>query len=159
MAPKIIRGFATMNLIQHLEIEWNAHFQSLRNKWSITKEGKKRYEFLAKQLGGSINNSGSKNKSAEPHFTASEVTEINSRLDQVENILKIEFEKILLSQQFTYDDVMTELNELREYTGLPKKIWRQLKTGKLAEMVLSGVIGATISERIAAHINPLKLLE
>lgn len=160
-APKITSGSATMNLIQHLEIEWGSYFQNPRNKYTITKEGKKRYEFLAKQIGVSTNIPEQNNKPGQQHFTESEKEEINTRLDQVQEMMKNEFEKILLSQQFTYDDVMTELNELREYTGLPKKIWRQLKAGKLSEMVMSGVIGATVSQRIADHINPVidKLLE
>lgn len=159
-APKITTGFPTMNLTQHLEIEWRSYFQSPENKYSITKEGKKRYEFLAKQLGVTV--SGTKQISyKEEVFTKSEVSEINARLDQIQEMMKAEFEKILLSEQFTYDDVMAELNELREYTGLPKKIWRQLKTGKLTEMVVGGVISATVSQRIADHINPVvdKLLE
>jgi hypothetical protein len=159
-APKITTGYATMNLIQHLEIEWSSYFQSPKNKYTLTKEGKKRYEFLAKQLEVPING-GQRKSNKEEVFTKSEVSEINTRLDQIQVMMKSEFEKILISEQFTYDDVMAELNELREYYGLPKKIWRQLKTGKLTEMVVSGVIGATLSQRIADQINPVidKLLE
>jgi predicted transcriptional regulator len=160
-APTITRGSATMQLIQHLAIKWRSYFQSPKNKYSITKEGKKRYEFLAKELRVSTSHSASKNEPGEQHFSKSDITEINDRLDAVQEMIKTEFEKILISQQFTYDDIMAELNELREYTGLPKKIFRQLTAGKLAEMLVSGVIGATLSQRIADQINPAidKLLQ
>lgn len=160
-APNYTNGSAAYNLSHMLQIELRPYVESPNNKYQLKLAGRKYYEHQAKQKGVSTIKKGENNKPADQHFTESEKTEINARLDQVQEMMKSEFEKILTGQQFTYDDVMAELNELREYTGLPKKIWRQLKTGKLQEMVVSGVIGSTISQHIAGHINPVidKLLE
>lgn len=69
---------------------------------------------------------------------------INQNID---NIL-IELEKVKLGQQITYDDLLEEIKELKDYYYLSKKPWKHMLIGKLSEMVAGGVISETISHEI-----------
>jgi len=60
-APKKTNGTATLNLIHMMEIEWHAYFRSPNNKYEITKEGRKRFEYLAKQRDVELNTAGQRN--------------------------------------------------------------------------------------------------
>jgi len=55
--------------------------------------------------------------------------------------------------QFTYDDLIAEIQELKELYFLPKKNWVQLLTGKITEMVAGGIISETISKQLVGVIN------
>jgi hypothetical protein len=86
---------------------------------------------------------------------------MNAKLDQLLEKFAAEFSTLKMSQAFTYNDIMAEFEEIRNYYYLLKKTWRQLLRGKLTEMILSGVVDQTISNSITANINPIidKLLE
>lgn len=160
-APVVTKGSNTMNLIQHLEIIWSKYFQSPNNKYIISPAGRKRYEFLAKEKGLSVGGTKQSNNSRQSDFSEADKEELNAKLDQLKEMIMTEFETVKMGQQFTYDDFAKELDELRQYYHLPRKTWRQLLTGKLTEMAISGVVSETISKRIAEHINPIveRLLE
>lgn len=65
---------------------------------------------------------------------------LNTVLDEI-NLLR-------LGQELTYDDLSQEFVELRENMHLSKKNWRELFTGKLSNMVASGVVSETVSKKI-----------
>jgi hypothetical protein len=67
-------------------------------------------------------------------FTNKEKILISHKIDEVLNELKT----IKLGNEIIWTDVMAELNELKSHLELSKRNWRQLLTGKLAEMVIGG---------------------
>lgn len=75
---------------------------------------------------------------------------IQERADINESLLKIqdELDKIKMGQEITYDDLLKELIDLKDFYYLNKKHWTQMFVGKLTEMVASGVISETISKGI-----------
>jgi len=85
----------------------------------------------------------------ESEFTNVEKFEIN------ESIVKIieDLQTIQLGQQITYDDILAELNELKEFYYLNKKHWSQLLIGKLSEMVAAGVVSESISKDIVEAVS------
>ena len=58
-----------------------------------------------------------------------------------------------LGQEVIYDDLLSELNELKEYDFLEKSSWKQLMLGKLTEMIAGGVISETVSKEIVNLVN------
>ncbi len=58
-----------------------------------------------------------------------------------------------LGQEVIYDDLLSELNELKEYYFLEKSSWKQLMLGKLTEMIAGGVISETVSKEIVNLVN------
>lgn len=94
--------------------------------------------FLAKELddlGIQIN---------EDQFTREEQATADAKLDQVLQ----ELEKVKMGQQIIYDDLSSELQELKDFYILGKKKWHQLFLGKTAEMVIGGVISETVSKEL-----------
>jgi hypothetical protein len=85
------------------------------------------------------------------YFSKSEIKEMNEKLDQVLEMLK----NVVLSQQFTYDDVMEEINDLREMYGLKKKDWKRLFVAKVTDMTTGGIVSVILSEPIADEIKPI----
>jgi hypothetical protein len=81
-------------------------------------------------------------------FNLQERSEINYSLQ----IILEDLNKIKIGQQFTYDDIVEELNELKEFYFLNKKHWSQMLIGRLTEMVASGVISETISKDIVETV-------
>ncbi len=67
--------------------------------------------------------------------------------ESLEQILK-DLRTIKLGQEVTYDDLLEEMNELKEYYYLSKKPWTQLVIGKLSGMVAGGIISETVSKQI-----------
>lgn len=82
-------------------------------------------------------------------FTRSQKTNTNQALQKIIDDLN----EIKLGQQIIYDDLNTEFEEMKDLYYLNKKNWTQLFTGKLSEMIASGVISETISKNI---INVIK---
>jgi len=82
-------------------------------------------------------------------FTMPERNQIN---ESVQKIIA-DLELIKMGQELTYDDLVDELNELKEFYFLNKKNWSQMFSGKLLEMVASGVISEAISKKIVATIS------
>ncbi|MFN7043757.1 MAG: hypothetical protein ACK4M1_01060 [Flavobacterium sp.] len=81
-------------------------------------------------------------------FNYQERSEIN---DSLQKILE-DLNKIKIGQEFTYDDIVQELNELKEFYFLNKKHWSQMLIGRLSEMVAGGVISETISKEIVETV-------
>ncbi len=81
-------------------------------------------------------------------FNYQEKSAINESLQKI----IADLDKIKMGQEITYDDVMIELNELKEFYFLNKKHWSQLLIGRLSEMVAGGVISETISKDIVSTI-------
>jgi hypothetical protein len=76
--------------------------------------------------------------------------------DQISNSLQqilSELQTVKDGQEITYDDLSNAINELKENYFLGKKTFTQLMTGKLAEMVASGVIGETVSKEIVQVVS------
>lgn len=80
----------------------------------------------------------------EDQFTVEERDIAESKLDKILADLEI----LKAGQKLTYDDIMDELNELRDFYILGKKKWFQLFLGKTTEMVIGGVISETVSKEL-----------
>lgn len=84
-------------------------------------------------------------------FSSQDIEKMNNTI----NDLLGELEILKAGQEVIWTDIMEELNELKELYFLKKKNWRQLLTGKVAEMVASGMVDQTISKHIVDAINPI----
>jgi len=90
------------------------------------------------------------NSVSEEYFSADEIGKLNEKLDY----LTEQMQNVILSQQFSYDDVMDELNELKELYGLKRKNWKRLLVAKITEMTAGGVVSSVIAEPLADIIKP-----
>ena len=70
------------------------------------------------------------------------------------------FEKLLyeinllkLGQEITYEDLSNEIEDLKNFYFLNKKNWTEMFIGKLSQMVVSGIIGETVSKEIINFIQ------
>lgn len=90
-------------------------------------------------------------------FSDKEKSETESKLDQILNDLK----ELKNGQEVIYEDLLKELEELKELFFLGKKTWRQLFIGKGIDMVASGIISETVSKKIiqSAEVLLPSLLE
>ena len=86
----------------------------------------------------------------EDTFTVEEKNKGDEKLDQ---ILK-QIEELKLGHQIIYDDLINEINELRELYFLGKKKWHQMLAGKFVDMTVSGIVSETISKQILDSIKP-----
>ncbi len=86
----------------------------------------------------------------EDTFTVDEKDIADSKLDK---ILK-DLEDLKMGHQIIYDDLLKEMNELRELYFLGKKKWHQLFTVKCIEMVTGGIISETVSKQIIESLGP-----
>lgn len=82
-------------------------------------------------------------------FTPQERANINESLERI----LADLDKVKLGQEITYNDLTTELNDLKEFYFLNKKHWSQMFIGRLTEMVASGVISETISKYIVETVT------
>lgn len=73
--------------------------------------------------------------------------------NQLDEILR-QFEEVKLGNQIIYDDILKEIQELKELYFLGKKKWHQLLAGKIVEMTAGGIISETISKDILSSIKP-----
>ena len=87
----------------------------------------------------------------EDTFSNEEKSSAETKLDK---ILK-DLEELKLGHQIIYDDLMKEMNELKELFFLGKKNWYQLLAGKCVSMVASGIISETVSKGILNSITPI----
>ena len=153
-APKRTQGSAALNLIHIMGIEWGHYFQRPNNRFEISKEGRKRYEYLAKQLGFGTKDFP-QDEGMQSGFTEKEKKEMNAKVDQMIEMLKTEFETLKTGQEIIWTDMKADLEELKLFYNLSKKNWRQLLIGKFTEMVAAGVVSETISKEIVEFINPI----
>lgn len=82
-------------------------------------------------------------------FTIEEKSEAESKLDKILNDLQT----LKDGHQIIYDDLKTEIDELKELFILGKKTWFQLLLGKTREMVVSGIISETVSKQIVSGLE------
>jgi hypothetical protein len=98
-----------------------------------------------------IKDSQTKNKfNSEEIFSQKEIISFNAKLDLLTGLM----ENVMLSQQFTYDDVMEEINEMKTLYSLKKKNWKRLLVSKLTELTAGGVISSVISDPLSDIIKP-----
>lgn len=83
-------------------------------------------------------------------FTTEEKKQNESKLDEI----LIQIELLKTGQQVLF----AEIDELRNLYFLGKKNWYQLLIGKTTEMVASGIISLTVSEKIVESLNHLPAL-
>jgi hypothetical protein len=88
--------------------------------------------------------------SINPDFSEMDQQRANVFIDEIRE----EIEKLKTGQEIIWTDVMNELEEMKKMFFLNKKNWRQLLTGKLVEMVASGIISETVSKKIVDLIKP-----
>jgi len=127
-------------ILQTNEKAYQKHLEVCTNKDSCSTnyDHESIHYFLAKELddlGIQLN---------EDQFTREEQIVADNKLDKVLE----ELEKIKAGQQISYDDLMAELNELKDFYILGKKKWYQLFLGKTAEMVIGGIISETVSKEL-----------
>jgi hypothetical protein len=82
-------------------------------------------------------------------FTNYEKISTETKLDKILS----DIEELKMGHQIIYDDLIKELNELKELFFLGKKNWHQLLAGKCLSMVASGIISETISKEIINSIS------
>jgi hypothetical protein len=77
-------------------------------------------------------------------FTSEEKYENNRKLDD----LLQEIEKLRMGQEIIYNDLIKEIEELKNLYFIGKKNWCQNLAGKSLEMVASGVVSETVSKKL-----------
>lgn len=82
----------------------------------------------------------------EDQFTPNERDTAEDKLNKIIE----EIQTLKTGQRLIYDDLMAELNELKEFYVLGKKKWYQLFLGKTSEMVIGGMISETVSKELIA---------
>lgn len=92
-------------------------------------------------------------------FTFEEKKIIESKLSE----LLTDIKGLKDGQQIIYDDLLEEIESLKELFILGKRNWFQLLVGKASEMVAGGIISETVSKEIIKAIgevfsNAFKLL-
>lgn len=87
----------------------------------------------------------------EDTFTVDDRHSSDSKLDK---ILK-DLEELKTGHEIIYDDLVKEINELKELYFLGKKKWYQIFAGKCLDMTVSGIVSETVSKDIIASIKPV----
>ena len=77
-------------------------------------------------------------------FSSEERYENNKKLDA----LLEEIEKLKMGQEIIYDDLIKEIEELKNLYFIGKKNWYQNLAGKSLEMVASDVVSETVSKKL-----------
>jgi hypothetical protein len=90
-------------------------------------------------------------------FHEDEIYSLNNKIDEIEKTLK----KMNLIQESKFEEFKNELSEMKYLYSLSKKNWWRLLSGKLNEMIISGIISETISKKIVEYllIPAIKLLK
>jgi hypothetical protein len=130
-------------IIVALKKGFDAHLTKCANDCAVKKHYENAIFFLQEELEeleGNIDTSS---------FSRTDKGEINEALQKIISDLNA----LKLGQQITYDDLALEFEELKDMMFLDKKTWSQLFIGKLAEMMVSGVISETLSKEIADSIK------
>jgi hypothetical protein len=125
---------------KHLKV---CHYPNDRGQCDINKRYENALFFIQNEREELIENLPSTD------FTVQEKTDINESLQ----LILADLDKIKMGQELTYDDLLAELNELKEFYYLNKKHWSQMLIGRLTEMVASGVISETISKDIVETVT------
>lgn len=75
---------------------------------------------------------------------------LNDKIDKIPQTLEL----LMIGQEVLLNEIKKEMNEMKEMYSLPKKTWRQVFFGKLAEMVFGDIISETISKKIIEVFIP-----
>jgi hypothetical protein len=81
-----------------------------------------------------------------PRFSEQEVYTANQKLDRLLELMEDNF----TGNSLQWLDVKNDINEMRNHFSLPKKNWFQMLYGKITEMIVSGMIGETISKELVS---------
>ncbi len=85
----------------------------------------------------------------EDTFTDEEKEKSESKLDQILKSLN----DLKMGQEIIYEDLLKEINDLRELYFLGKRKWHQLFLGKCVDMVASGIASETVSKQIVDEFS------
>jgi hypothetical protein len=80
----------------------------------------------------------------EDTFNINEKNETDLKIDEILE----EISKLKAGQQVIWEDVLKELEELKELHFLGKKKWYQLLVGKSVDMVAGGIVSETVAKQI-----------
>lgn len=86
-------------------------------------------------------------------FSNSEQEICNEKIDSIFE----EIQTLKDGQQIIYEDLLRELNELKNLYFLGKRQWHQIWLGKVFDMTISGIIGETVSKYIINEIKNISL--
>jgi len=132
----------------HLELtneKYQEHLKVCTNKENC--DTNKEYEAIIYFLGQEMEKLDVKIN--EDTFSVEEKNTEDNRLDK---ILK-DLEELKFGHQIIYDDLLKEINELKEFYFLGKKKWYQLFAGKFVDMAISGVVSETVSKQIIESLK------
>jgi hypothetical protein len=71
----------------------------------------------------------------------------------LQEILK-KLEEVKIGNQIIYDDLLKEIQELKDFYFLGKKKWHHLLVGKVVEMTVGGIISETLSKDLINFVKP-----
>jgi len=77
-------------------------------------------------------------------FTSAERLENDRKLDEIRQ----EIDKLKMGQEIIYDDIIDEIEELKNLYFIGKKNWYQNLAGKSLEMVASGIVSESVSKKL-----------
>ena len=127
-------------VLEAANIDYEKHLLECKNK--ETCDDSKNYAFSIHFLQNELYDLGI--NADEDTFTIEEKEIAESKLNKILE----EINKLSLGQELIYNEMMAEIEELRELYYLGKKNWYQILIGKAAEMTAGGVVGNTVSQKI-----------
>jgi hypothetical protein len=90
----------------------------------------------------------------EPDLEKTSLTAENvAELESVLNTIKADLSILKLSAEFSYNEIISELEEIKSLYFLNKKNLAEVIVGKFSEMVSGGVISETLSKGLVEVIN------
>ncbi|MBU1579410.1 MAG: hypothetical protein KJ578_04585 [Bacteroidetes bacterium] len=125
-------------ILSKLKMDFDSHYEECENKENcqINETYENSLFFLQIEL-EEIEASLSEND-----FTSLAKTEMDLKLNEILDQMKT----VQLGQQITYDDIKSEIEELKDFYFLNKKNWKQLLLGKLEDFTVAGIVAEKISK-------------
>lgn len=65
-----------------------------------------------------------------------------------------DIEELKVGHQIIYDDLLSEIDDLKQLYFLGKKKWYQMLAGKFVDMAVSGIVSESVSKQIIESIKP-----
>lgn len=84
-------------------------------------------------------------------FSQEEKSTTDVKLDQILRDLG----ELKAGHQVIYEDLLKEINDLKNLYFLGKKRWYEIFVGKSTEMALGGIISETLSKKIVEDLTPV----
>ena len=123
----------------HVKVAFDKHYETCKkDNCSIAKA----YRLSNYHIDNSINELAIED--SENAFDYEEEAINNEKLDQIIS----ELSKLRTGQELIYDDLINEIEELKELYHLGKKTWGQILKGKALEMFLKGVANELIIKQL-----------